>query len=482
MLKLQNITIAQGSRTILSKASFSMEEKEIVGLQGANGVGKTTLVLGLLGFLGERDSFSITGKAFFKGVDLLSLAPLKRQAILGRDIGFIFQDSTRALDPLRTVGDHLLESLLNHQKISQTQALARGMELLTQVHLSSKRYFNAYPFQLSGGECQRVMIAIALANNPTLLIADEPTTSLDPCVQEEIMDLLQRLQKKLGMSILLMSHDRELLKNRAERIMTLENGGIHAYQRSNLKNKVQKSPALKPPLEPLLEATGIHVSFPSEKSHWFQKRHHHYAVHGVSLTLYSGEILGIFGENGAGKTTLMKALLQLIPLTGKIIFQGCDMTRLSALELRRHRKDMQMIFQNPVSSLNPKFTVMEIIEDGLKLHEPCLSAMERLDRVKDILETVQLDASLLSRYPEMLSGGEAQRVTLARSLILKPALMVFDEPTSSLDALAFNSFLKIVQNINQKDRISCIVISHNKDMLKTLCHRVVEMRNGCLLQ
>jgi ABC-type microcin C transport system duplicated ATPase subunit YejF len=469
MLKLQNITITQGSRTLLSKASLSLEEKEIVGIQGVNGVGKTTFVLGLFHLLGVRDSFSIKGKALFRGVDLLSLTPSKRQAILGREVGFVFQDPTLALDPLKTVGEHLLESILNHQRISKKEALEKGQDLLNQVHLSSKRYFNAYPFQLSGGECQRVMIAIAIANNPSLLIADEPTTALDPSVQEEIMDLLQSLQKKLGMSILLMSHDLDLLQNRAGRILTLENGGFHPYKHSKSNNIIKKPRTLKKPFEPLLEATNIHVRFL-----------HHPAVKGVNLTLYRQEILGIFGENGAGKTTLMKALLQLIPMTGKIVFKGCDITRLSPRELCHQRKDIQMIFQNPVSSLNPKFTVMEVIEDGLKLHEPKLSAIERKDRVKNVLVDVQLDESLLSHYPEMLSGGEAQRVTLARSLILKPALIIFDEPTASLDATAFKSFLDIVQTANKKEGTACIIISHNKDVLNALCHRVIEMKDGHL--
>jgi ABC-type microcin C transport system duplicated ATPase subunit YejF len=203
-------------------------------------------------------------------------------------------------------------------------------------------------------------------------------------------------------------------------------------------------------------------------------------VKGVNLTLYRQEILGIFGENGAGKTTLMKALLQLIPMTGKIVFKGCDITSLSPRELCHQRKDMQMIFQNPASSLNPKFTVMEVIEDGLKLHEPKLSAIERKDRVKNVLVDVQLDESLLSHYPEMLSGGEAQRVTLARSLILKSVLIIFDEPTASLDATAFKSFLDIVQTANKKDGTACIIISHNKDVLNALCHRVIEMKDGHL--
>jgi ABC-type microcin C transport system duplicated ATPase subunit YejF len=488
---IHNMTITQGAgdrmRTLLSHASFSMEEKEIVGLQGANGVGKTTLVLSLLGLLRESSSFVVKGKAFFKGIDLLSLTPLKRQEILGRDIGFIFQDPTTALDPLKTVEEHLLESVLNHQKLSKKQACARAIELLTHVHLSWERYFNAYPFQLSGGEAQRVMIAMAIANNPSLLIADEPATALDSSVQGEIIDLLKSLQQKLGMSILLISHDLDLLKEVSHRIVTLENGDFHPYQAiEDTKQKRQKLYSLKSPLVSLLEAHDIHVNFGC--AHWFQRLFFmrsqgadHHAINGISLTLYKGEILGIVGENGAGKTTLAKALLQLLPMTGKIIFDGCDVTQLSSKDLRQQRKEMQMIFQNPISSLNPKFTVLESIEDGLKLHEPEMSYTERLERVKHILELVGLESALLSSYPEMLSGGEAQRVALARSLVLNPTLLILDEPTASLDSAALRSFLKIVQTMNKRNGTSFLIISHNRDMLNALCHRIVAMKRGRLL-
>jgi len=488
LLSLNNLSITlhekERTRMLVSGANLQIQKKEIVGLLGENGTGKTTLMLAIGGLLGERSPFELGGEILFQGRDLLKITPCQRKSMLGKDIGFIFQDPTMVLDPLQTVESHLLESIKSDQGFSKDQRNQRVQELLALVQLlPAEKYLNAYPFQLSGGQCQRLMIAIALANNPQLIIADEPTTSLDKNTCQEILSLLKDLQKKMGMSVLLISHDLELMKRFTDRRVILKNGFLCSYpeKSSDSNHPLRSTLKIQKPLIPLLKVLDVTVRFLQGRSTLFGVRPFQEVVSKVNFTLHKGEILGIFGDNGAGKTTLAKAILQLIPMTGSVVFREKDLAMLSSKALCQERKAMQMVFQNPLSSLNPKLTVRENIEDGLKLHEPLLSKKERLEKINEVLRLVRLDRSHLSSYPENLSGGEAQRVALARSFVLKPDFLILDEPTSSLDQESLEIFLNVLSGMNQKQGTSFLIISHDKKILHALCHRILEMKNGKLL-
>ena len=479
LFEFENVNVLrQDGSSLLSDINLSLKPGEFVGLVGPNGSGKTTLALAALGLFPKTSPFQFEGRAFFNGQDLWESSREEKQRIRGKEISFIFQDPSQALNPLRRVGGHLVEVILNHQDLSHEDALLHAESCLQKVHLS-KQYLKRYPFQLSGGEAQRVMIAMSIANNPSLIIADEPTTSLDTEVQEEIMTLLQSLQKKMGLSVLFISHDHELVQRFAQRTVCLEQGALRSFH-STVKKQPVKRPAACEKTKPLLVAENVRVQFPLKKDHWLQKQRYHTAVQGGTLSIHEGEILGICGPNGSGKTTLVRALLQLIPMQGHVSFQGRDLSQLTGKPLRKIRKDMQIVFQNPIRSLNPKFTIQEIIEEGLVVHFPRVSPKKRLEKVLDILKEVDLSPSYLERHPEELSGGEVQRVAIARAMILNPALLILDEPTASLDHRGVENLKNLIQRLNQERGAAFIIISHEENFLQSLAYRDLRMKEGCL--
>lgn len=476
LLKVEDIhlTLGQGGRTLLSCAQFEIASGEIVGLVGRNGSGKTTFALALLGLLRKRGGACMEGTVLFKGQDFQRLHEKDLQKVRGQEIGFVFQDPSRALDPLQKVRDHLKEAILGEFGSREE----RVQELLSAVGLQ-ERHLDQYPFQLSGGEAQRVMIAIAVANNPSLLIADEPTTSLDEGVRRDILSLLKKLQKDLHMSVLLISHDHAVLKGVASRVFALEEGKIlpcDNLERMPKKKALAKSHASKGE-KPLLEVSHLDVSLPLKGGGWGKGKVFSLIENG-ELSIHHGQIVGLVGANGAGKTSFAKALLGLIEAQGYITFKGrARGPVLSKIKLceRRH---LQMVFQNPLSSLNPQFAIREILEEGLLLHFPDLTEQECVEKVLGALKEVGLGEEYLGRYPEGLSGGEAQKVALARVLILEPDLIVLDEPTASMDKQSVDVLEETIKELNKEKGVAFLLISHDNDFVQLLCHRHYIMADG----
>ena len=459
---------------LLRDVTFSIPPHKTIGLVGESGAGKSTLGLAALGLLSHAGDLQTEGEIFFEGVNIVTLGEEALCGFRASEISMIFQDPGEALNPVQTVEAHLKESILIHNP-EILDLKERVQELLDLVHLKDKeRYLKSYPFQLSGGEAQRVMIAMALANNPKLLIADEPTTALDKDVEREILVLLKALQKKTTLSILFISHDLPLVESFSDQVITLEQGQVvEGHFERGTKRVPRKLPPIAKGKTPLLEVRSLSVSYSLKRQSLFERKKHHLAVKRASFTIDSGEIVGLVGASGCGKTTLSKALMGLLPHTGLVSFEGCPFRG-----SREQRGKFQMVFQTPASSLNPKWTVEDIIKEGLIVHFSHLSEEEQLERIGDVLWTVQLNLSYLSRYPGDLSGGEAQRVALARGLVLDPLLMILDEPTASLDQYAQQGVLDLIHTLRQRQETAFLIISHDEALIKNICHRTLFMDRG----
>ena len=480
VLKVQKLSITHEkdgeSQEVIREVSFTVQDQETVGIVGNNGTGKTSLGLSLMKLLNPRGPFRIRGQVFLGDEDILAVPKERLRNLRGNDISMIFQDPTVALSPVKSMGAQLLESVLwHHPHLSETAAMERVKQALSWVRIPChKRYMDAYPFHLSGGECQRMMIAMAIINEPKVLIADEPTAALDGSVQEEILEILKDLQKKLGMSILFISHDLPLVKQFCQRVLHLEKKTLKEKGVEKPIAFGKRSKALVPTKgTPLLEARNLSVSFGLRRRSFFKRSQHH-AVRGVNFSLSPGEIVGLMGPNGSGKSTFTHALMGLIPSKGTVQFRGEPLRRWS----KHYLKSLHMIFQNPFSSLNPKWTVEEIVEEGLCIHNPKESATERLEKVCAALASVNLSTSYLKRYPEELSGGEAQRVALARAFVLHPAFLILDEPTASLDRASTSKLLKTLLELHKKYKTALLIISHEPEVLEALCHRTLLMHDG----
>ena len=403
-----------------------------------------------------------------------------------------------ALNPLHTIEQQINEVLFLHKKMTKAQAKARVQELLHLVELDRLQdRLNAYPHQLSGGQRQRVMIAMALANEPELLIADEPTTALDVTVQAEILTLLRNLQQKMTMSMLLISHDLGVVKHMAHQIGVMKQGELveqgpteqiisnpqHAYTQKLLASKPAGQPQpFVADAAVILQAENINVVFGAQQGFLIRKKTGLHAVKDVSLQIRKAETLGIVGESGSGKTTLGLALLRLQNSSGRIVYQGHDLNALSAKQMRAMRRQLQIVFQDPFSSLSPRLSVGEIIAEGLTVHEPHLTPLEKAAKVIEALQTVDLDPETRHRFPHEFSGGQRQRVSLARALILKPDLLVLDEPTSALDVSVQAQIVKLLRELQEKMGIAYLFISHDLRVVRAMAHRVLVMKDGEIVE
>ena len=485
-------------RPVVDGVSFEIKAGESVALVGESGSGKSLTALSLVRLLPYPEAYHPSGEVVFDGIDLGRASGDKLRALRNRRIGFIFQDPLTSLNPLHKIGDQIMEGLMLHQKMPREQALAEAMDLLRLVQLQDPEgQINSYPFQLSGGERQRVMIAIAIANKPDLLIADEPTTALDVTVQAQILSILKDLQQKFGMALLLISHDLTVVKKVADRVLVMHQGKIVEEGKTdkiftspkdpytqNLLNSVPKGimPHQDKKRPVLLEASHVNVSFSRSKSSWFKKSADFQAVNDVSFSIGVGETLGLVGESGSGKSTLAFSILRLNKFIGQITFQGQSLQNLGRHEMRALRKDLQLVFQDPYSSLNPKMTISQIVSEGLEFHHPDLKSDEVTAKVKRALEDVQLSEDFLTRYPHELSGGQRQRVAIARALILKPKLIVLDEPTSALDLSIQTHILEILRDLQKKYQTSYLFISHDLRVVKSISHRVIVMKRGHIIE
>ena len=471
---------------------FDLSAGEVLGIVGESGSGKSVTALSVLGLLPYPKAYhSKTSSIKYEGQELIGKDDLFMQKIRGGDISFIFQEPMSSLNPLHKIGDQIAESIMIHRNVHKKDALKEAVRLLTLTGIkNAKKRINAYPFELSGGQRQRVMIAMAVANNPKILIADEPTTALDVTIQAQIIDLLKELKEKLNMSIIFISHDLRVVRKIADKICVMKDGKIvekgsvdqifdapkHAYTKKliNSFNSLNKTDIISKNTD-VLTAEHIKVSFPVKKSFFGKVKEEVRAVDDVSLSLKEGESLGIVGESGSGKTTLGMSLAQLRPYNGKIHINIDKNTK-------NLRKFIQIVFQDPYNSLNPRMTVSQIIAEGLEVHYKDMSKDEKKQRVISVLKDVGLSEDVMNKYPHEFSGGQRQRIAIARSLIVEPKILILDEPTSALDVTVQAQILELLQKIRKKRNLTYVFISHDMKAIKAISNRVIVMKDGKIVE
>ncbi len=460
LLTVAHLTISFQNKTVVDDVSFHVNKGECVALIGASGSGKSVTALSILGLV---QNARVSGSIQLNGRELTTLNDKQMQSVRGRRIGLIFQEPMTSLNPLHRIGRQIKEVMRIHFKKAPESDV---IQVLKQVGLKNpKAKINAFPHELSGGERQRVMIAMALAGRPDLLIADEPTTALDVTLQKQILDLLKSLQKKLGLSVLFISHDQRVVSYMADRCYFMKDGRI-------VPPHVRPQPAVLYRPVPAKAPVAVSVRDLSVSYGDFKALSH------ISFDVRQGETLGIVGESGSGKTTLAQAMLRLIPSTGSIWVDGVDWSVLSASKLRAVRPKMGFVFQDPFSSLNPRFSVKEIIEEGLRLHQKGLSPFLRHRRILETLQKVDLDKTILNRYPHELSGGQRQRIAFARALVLKPNVLILDEPTSALDVQTQEKLLTLLQNVQETDKLAYLFITHDMQVIRRMADQVLVLKDG----
>jgi microcin C transport system ATP-binding protein len=499
LLDIRHLTVRFGASTVVDDVSLSIAAGEKVALVGESGSGKSITALSILRLV---DAAVTTGSISFEGEALTDKSEREMRGVRGARIGMIFQEPMTALNPLFTVGNQIAEVLELHEAMRPNAARARAIELLTRTGIPEPdKRVDVYPHQLSGGQRQRAMIAMALACKPQLLICDEPTTALDVTIQAQILALLDELQAEMGMALLFITHDLNLVRRFTHRVGVMERGRLvesgptaevfarpqHSYTQRLLASRperVVQPVAADAPV--LLKGEGVQVSFAFAEG-WFRKRSFD-AVRRASLELRRGETLGIVGESGSGKTTLGMALLALQPIAaGAVSLDGRRIDDASRDALRALRKRMQVVFQDPFASLSPRMTIGQIVGEGLALHRPELPAAERDKLVLEMLDEVGLSerhgvTGVLQRYPHEFSGGQRQRIAIARAMVLQPELLVLDEPTSALDVSIQQQVLRLLVSLQQRYGLAYLFISHDLAVVRAMSHRVMVMKNGAVVE
>ena len=469
---------------------------EFVAVVGESGSGKSQSVMAAMGLLASNGE--VSGAIRYREVDLLKLPPAVLNSYRGRKLAMIFQEPMTSLDPLFRIGTQMAAPLRKHQGLSRKAARARALELLKLVRIPHpERRLDSYPHELSGGQRQRVMIAMALANNPDILIADEPTTALDVTIEAEILALIAELRQRLGMAVILISHDLGLVRKYAERVYVMKAGKVvesgatsaifqkptHPYTCALLAAEPHGRKAPPPPDAPiLLEARDLRVSFDLSRGFLRRERAVLHAVDGVDLSLRRGQTIGIVGESGSGKSTLGRAILKLVPAGGLVRFEDRALTGLDRAAMRPLRRSLQAVFQDPFGSLSPRLTVGEIVTEGLLVHEPGLSRSGRERRAAEALAEVALDPALRNRYPHEFSGGQRQRIAIARAMILCPALVVLDEPTSALDRTVQASIVALLKELQAAHDLSYLFISHDLAVVRAMSDEIMVMKDGRVVE
>ena len=479
----------------VSGVSFTVDRGETVALVGESGSGKSVTALSTVGLL--PDSAAVSGSVRYLGREMIGASEADLRRVRGNDISFIFQEPMTSLNPLHTIERQLGESLKLHQGLDGTAARARSLDLLHKVGIrDAESRLTAYPHQLSGGQRQRVMIAMALANGPELLVADEPTTALDVTIQAQILDLLAELKRSENLSLLFITHDLGIVRRIADRVCVMQGGQIveqgrtaeifaspqHPYTQKLLAAEAKGLPAPIPADAPeVLHTDHLRVWFPIQRGFLRRTVGHVKAVNDASLSVRAGETLGIVGESGSGKTTLALAILRLIGSEGGIRFLGTDLSQLSGSQMRAHRREMQIVFQDPFGSLSPRMTAEEIIAEGLGVHglEP---GRNRREMVAEIMAEVGLDPATMARYPHEFSGGQRQRIAIARAMILRPKLVVLDEPTSALDMTVQVQIVDLLRDLQRKWGLAYVFISHDLRVVRALAHKVIVMKDGDVVE
>ncbi|WP_195821537.1 ABC transporter ATP-binding protein [Roseobacter sp. MH60115] len=475
--------------------SFSVERGETVALVGESGSGKSVSALSTVSLLG--DSAEVSGSVTYEGQQMIGASEAQLRKVRGNDISFIFQEPMTSLNPLHTIEKQLAESLALHQGLAGAAARARILELLDQVGIQdAESRIGSYPHQLSGGQRQRVMIAMALANEPDVLIADEPTTALDVTIQAQILDLLKELKDRLGMGLLFITHDLGIVRRIADRVCVMQHGEIvetgpareifdapqHPYTIKLLSAEPSGTPTPVPETAEVVAKTdNLKIWFPIHAGLLRRTVGHVKAVNDASLSVRAGETIGIVGESGSGKTTLALAVMRLIASEGQIVFMGQDVRKWSTRELRGLRKDMQIVFQDPYGSLSPRMTCAQIISEGLGIHKVDADRDPR-DLVQEVMVEVGLDPATMDRYPHEFSGGQRQRIAIARAMVLRPRLVVLDEPTSALDMTVQVQIVDLLRDLQAKYGLAYIFISHDLKVVRAMSHQVMVMKRGDVIE
>jgi microcin C transport system ATP-binding protein len=502
LLDVRDLSVAfhqpSGVSVAVDRISFEIKRGECVALVGESGSGKSVSALSILKLLPYPTASHPSGSIHFKGRELIDMSEREIRSIRGNDISIIFQEPMTSLNPLHTIESQIGEILQLHGGVRGPMARARTLELMTQVGIPEpETRLASYPHQLSGGQRQRVMIAMALANEPDLLIADEPTTALDVTVQAQILALLAEIRARLGMSLLFITHDLGIVRRIADVVCVMNNGKIveqgpveqvftapkHPYTRALLAAEPKPDPAPPRPESPVvISAEDLKVWFPVKRGLLRSTVGHIKAVDGISLSVRKGETLGVVGESGSGKTTLGIALLRLISSNGPIVFLGKDIQGLRFKAMRPFRRDMQIVFQDPFGSLSPRMSVGDIIAEGLAVHQRALSETEREARVIRALKEVGLDPATRFRYPHEFSGGQRQRISIARAVVLEPNFVVLDEPTSALDMLLQAQMVDLLRELQRKRDLTYMFISHDLRVVASLASHLIVMRHGKVVE
>ena len=502
LLQARSLSVAfsQGGQQTLAvnRVSFKIGRGETVALVGESGSGKTVSALSIVKLLPYPAASHPSGEIFFQGRNLMAASETDLREIRGSRISMIFQEPMTSLNPLQPIEQQVGEVLKVHRGLDEAAVKTRVLELLRKVGLRDpERRLGAFPHELSGGQRQRVMIAMALANEPDLLIADEPTTALDVTIQAQILELLQDLSREMGMAMLLITHDLGIVRKMARRVYVMKSGDIveegyteaifndpqHAYTKQLLAAEPKGEPAPFNDRAPVVvETDNLKVWFPIKTGLLKRTTDHVKAVDGVTLDLREGQTLGVVGESGSGKTTLGLAILRLISSKGPIVYLGNRIDSFSSSQMRPLRKDMQIVFQDPYGSLSPRLSVGQIIEEGLLIQQPGLSYEQRRDRVGAALTEVGLEPEAQDRYPHEFSGGQRQRIAIARAMVLQPKFVMLDEPTSALDMSVQAQIVDLLRDLQDKRSLAYLFISHDLRVVRALCNYVIVMRNGKVVE
>jgi microcin C transport system ATP-binding protein len=502
LLSVRDLSVAfhqpSGMMLAVDQISFKINRGECVALVGESGSGKSVSALSVLKLLPYPSASHPSGSIRFKGRELLTMSEREIRGVRGNDISIIFQEPMTSLNPLHTIEAQIGEILRLHRPLNSSAVRARTLELLTQVGIPEpETRLGSYPHQLSGGQRQRVMIAMALANEPDLLIADEPTTALDVTVQAQILTLLAEIRSRLGMSLLFITHDLGIVRRIADQVCVMNGGKIveqgpveevftapkHPYTRALLAAEPKPDPAPPRPKSPVVISTDdLKVWFPVKRGLMRSTVGYIKAVDGVSLAVRKGETLGVVGESGSGKTTLGLAILRLISSKGPIVFLGKDIQGLQFKAMRPFRRDMQIVFQDPFGALSPRMSVGDIVAEGLSVHQSALSREAREEKVVKALTDVGMDPQTRFRYPHEFSGGQRQRISIARAVVLEPNFVVLDEPTSALDMLFQAQMVDLLRELQRKHDLTYMFISHDLRVVASLASHLIVMRQGKVVE
>ena len=491
-----NITFEFNGQVVnaVKDSSFKINKGECLAIVGESGSGKSVTALAIMRLIRSSSQLRITGSATYEKKNLLNSDESSLQNIRGKKISMIFQEPMTSLNPLHTIEKQISECFEINEKFNKKKCI----KLLNEVGIENPELrLSHFPHQLSGGQRQRVMIAMAIANNPDLLIADEPTTALDVTIQKQILDLLDKLRIKYKMSLLLITHDLGIVKKIADRVCVMEKGRIveqnqtskvfsqpkHSYTKKLINSKPREKKIIKNKNEIILSVKNLSVYYKNNRSFFFKNDNNNFqAVKNLNFEIAKGETLGIVGESGSGKSSIAQALIKLISSKGNFFFKNKDISILNEKDFRSYRKNIQIIFQDPFASLSPRLTIQDIVSEGLEVHYKEKSKEEMIDLTKKIIKDVGLDSSMLSRYPHEFSGGQRQRIAIARALILNPELIILDEPTSALDMTVQSQIVDLLLNLQEKNNLTYIFISHDLKIVKALSDKIMVMKSGEIIE